>query len=79
MERGVAECSRLEQAHARRREQLARTHERMRANLLVHRDQVNICYFTLYPGKVKQGRQRERIVKTLRFPLLSNFKTLRVE
>ncbi|XP_045447593.1 1-phosphatidylinositol 4,5-bisphosphate phosphodiesterase classes I and II [Melitaea cinxia] len=39
VERGVAECSRLEQAHARRREQLARAHERMRAALLLHRDQ----------------------------------------
>ncbi|CAH0714169.1 unnamed protein product, partial [Brenthis ino] len=39
VERGVAECSRLEQAHARRREQLARAHERARATLLLHRDQ----------------------------------------
>ncbi|KAL0880660.1 hypothetical protein ABMA27_001879 [Loxostege sticticalis] len=39
VERGVAECSRLEQAYARRREQLARTHERLRALLQRHRDQ----------------------------------------
>ncbi|XP_026315817.1 1-phosphatidylinositol 4,5-bisphosphate phosphodiesterase classes I and II-like [Hyposmocoma kahamanoa] len=39
VERGVAECSRLEQAYARRREQLARTHERLRALLQKHRDQ----------------------------------------
>ncbi|KAM3959579.1 phospholipase C at 21C [Aphomia sociella] len=39
VERGVAECSRLEQAYARRREQLARHHERLRALLQKHRDQ----------------------------------------
>ncbi|XP_045534483.1 1-phosphatidylinositol 4,5-bisphosphate phosphodiesterase classes I and II [Papilio machaon] len=39
VERGVAECSRLEQAYARRREQLALTHERLRAMLHKHRDQ----------------------------------------
>ncbi|XP_053612569.1 1-phosphatidylinositol 4,5-bisphosphate phosphodiesterase classes I and II [Plodia interpunctella] len=39
VERGVAECSRLEQAHARRREQLTRAHERLRALLQRHRDQ----------------------------------------
>lgn len=40
VERGVAECSRLEQAYARRREQLALTHERLRAMLHKQRDQV---------------------------------------
>ncbi|XP_052754669.1 1-phosphatidylinositol 4,5-bisphosphate phosphodiesterase classes I and II [Galleria mellonella] len=39
VERGVAECSRLEQAYARRREALARRHERLRALLQKHRDQ----------------------------------------
>ncbi|KAJ2949970.1 hypothetical protein O0L34_g11295 [Tuta absoluta] len=39
VERGVAECSRLEQSYARRREQLARAHERLRALLQKHRDQ----------------------------------------
>ncbi|RVE52618.1 hypothetical protein evm_002737 [Chilo suppressalis] len=39
VERGVAECSRLAQAYARRREQLARTHERLRALLQKQRDQ----------------------------------------
>ncbi|CAH2076123.1 unnamed protein product, partial [Iphiclides podalirius] len=39
VERGVAECSRLELAYARRREQLALTHERLRALLHKHRDQ----------------------------------------
>ncbi|XP_046962454.1 1-phosphatidylinositol 4,5-bisphosphate phosphodiesterase classes I and II isoform X4 [Vanessa cardui] len=39
VERGVAECSRLEHAHARRREQLARAHERRHHALLLRRDQ----------------------------------------
>nr|XP_026500922.1 1-phosphatidylinositol 4,5-bisphosphate phosphodiesterase classes I and II isoform X1 [Vanessa tameamea] len=41
VERGVAECSRLEHAHARRREQLARAHERRHHALLLRRDQVS--------------------------------------
>ncbi|XP_068632892.1 1-phosphatidylinositol 4,5-bisphosphate phosphodiesterase classes I and II [Battus philenor] len=39
VERGVAECSRLEQAYARRREQMALAHERLRAMLHKHREQ----------------------------------------
>ncbi|XP_013185312.1 1-phosphatidylinositol 4,5-bisphosphate phosphodiesterase classes I and II [Amyelois transitella] len=39
VERGVAECSRLEQAHARRREQLARAHELLRQLLLKHQEE----------------------------------------
>ncbi|XP_073949502.1 phospholipase C at 21C [Choristoneura fumiferana] len=39
VERGVAECSRLEQAYAARREQLARTHELLRNSLQRHRAQ----------------------------------------
>ncbi|KAG6445677.1 1-phosphatidylinositol 4,5-bisphosphate phosphodiesterase classes I and II isoform X2 [Manduca sexta] len=39
VERGVAECCRLEQAYARRREQLARHHDKLLQLLLKHRDQ----------------------------------------
>ncbi|KAJ8721666.1 hypothetical protein PYW07_002441 [Mythimna separata] len=39
VERGVAECCRLEQKYATRREQLARTHDRLLQLLLKHRDQ----------------------------------------
>ncbi|GBO98495.1 1-phosphatidylinositol 4,5-bisphosphate phosphodiesterase classes I and II [Eumeta japonica] len=39
VERGVAECSRLEEGYARRREALAREHERVRALLQKRRDQ----------------------------------------
>ncbi|XP_063376629.1 1-phosphatidylinositol 4,5-bisphosphate phosphodiesterase classes I and II [Cydia fagiglandana] len=39
VERGVAECSQLEQAYATRREALARAHERLRNELQRHRDQ----------------------------------------
>ncbi|XP_063534095.1 1-phosphatidylinositol 4,5-bisphosphate phosphodiesterase classes I and II [Cydia strobilella] len=39
VERGVAECSQLEQAYATRREALARAHERLRHELQRHRDQ----------------------------------------
>ncbi|XP_063626366.1 1-phosphatidylinositol 4,5-bisphosphate phosphodiesterase classes I and II [Cydia splendana] len=39
VERGVAECSQLEQAYAARREALARAHERLRNELQRHRDQ----------------------------------------
>lgn len=40
VERGVAECCQLEQNYARRREQLARSHERLLTLLQKHRDQV---------------------------------------
>ncbi|NP_001165392.1 phospholipase C beta 1 [Bombyx mori] len=39
VERGVSECCRLEQAYTKRREQLARDHEKLLQMLLKHRDQ----------------------------------------
>ncbi|XP_035434455.1 1-phosphatidylinositol 4,5-bisphosphate phosphodiesterase classes I and II isoform X2 [Spodoptera frugiperda] len=39
VERGVAECCRLEQKYAARREQLARTHDKLLQLLIKHRDQ----------------------------------------
>ncbi|KOB65267.1 Phosphoinositide phospholipase C, partial [Operophtera brumata] len=42
VERGVAECCRLEQNYARRREQLARSHERLLTLLQKHRDQESV-------------------------------------